>query len=109
MSRVLNTCTVDLHFNHLTLGVPSFPTHHFTFFDFLSTVLQACKSMSRSQSSLLEGMGDDDLDPSGGALSHGGSNENLTVRPSVARRRANLQDIENLYFAVSLLFIYFFK
>lgn len=84
-----------------TLHVPSFPTY-FSFAVLLSTVLQACKSMSRSQSSLLEGIGDDDLDSSGGALSQGGSTENLTVRPSVARRRANLQEIENIYFAVSL-------
>ncbi|XP_024865040.1 rho GTPase-activating protein 4 isoform X2 [Kryptolebias marmoratus] len=59
---------------------------------------EACKSMSTSQSSLLEGIGDDDLEAGGGAgLFQGGSTENLTVRPSVARRRANLQEIENLY------------
>lgn len=58
--------------------------------------------MSTSQSSLLEGIGDDDLQSSGGGLSQGGSTENLTIRPSVARRRANLQEIENVYFTVRL-------
>ncbi|XP_035512822.1 rho GTPase-activating protein 4a isoform X2 [Morone saxatilis] len=58
---------------------------------------ETSKSMLAAQSSLLEGIGDDDLDPSSG-LSQDGSTENLTVKPSVARRRANLQEIENLYF-----------
>lgn len=57
---------------------------------------EASKSMLAAQSSLLESITDDDLDPSSG-LSQDGSNENLTVKPSVARRRANLQEIENLY------------
>ncbi|XP_073325989.1 rho GTPase-activating protein 4-like isoform X1 [Pagrus major] len=57
---------------------------------------EASKSMSAAQSSLLEGISDDDLDPSSGS-SQEGSTENLTVKPSVARRRANLQEIENLY------------
>uniref|UniRef100_A0A671XS51 Rho GTPase activating protein 4a n=1 Tax=Sparus aurata TaxID=8175 RepID=A0A671XS51_SPAAU len=57
---------------------------------------EASKSMSAAQSSLLENIGDDDLDPSSGS-SQDGSTENLTVKPSVARRRANLQEIENLY------------
>uniref|UniRef100_A0A669BXU0 Rho GTPase activating protein 4a n=1 Tax=Oreochromis niloticus TaxID=8128 RepID=A0A669BXU0_ORENI len=43
--------------------------------------------------SLLEGISDD-LEPS----SQEGSTENLTVKPSVTRRRANLQEIEYLYF-----------
>lgn len=60
---------------------------------------EAAKSMSATQSTLLEGISDDDLEPSSGsASSQEGSTENLTVRPSVARRRANLQEIENLYF-----------
>uniref|UniRef100_A0A4W6ESB9 Rho GTPase activating protein 4a n=1 Tax=Lates calcarifer TaxID=8187 RepID=A0A4W6ESB9_LATCA len=55
------------------------------------------------ESSLLEIIGDDDLEPnSGSSSSQDGSTENLTVKPSVARRRANLQEIENLYFTVSL-------
>ncbi|KAM8754859.1 rho GTPase-activating protein 4a isoform 1-T4 [Acanthopagrus schlegelii] len=58
---------------------------------------EASKSMSAAQSSLLENISDDDLDPSSGS-SQEGSTENLTVKPSVARRRANLQEIENLYF-----------
>ena len=57
--------------------------------------------MSAAQSSLLESVGDDDLEPSSG-LSQEGSTENLTVKPSVARRRANMQEIENLYFTVSM-------
>lgn len=56
--------------------------------------------MTAAQSSLLENISDDDLDPANGS-SQEGSTENLTVKPSVARRRANLQEIENLYFTVS--------
>lgn len=59
--------------------------------------------MSAAQSSLLENIGDDDLDPSSGS-SQDGSTENLTVKPSVARRRANLQEIENLYITVRHFF-----
>ncbi|XP_074537334.1 rho GTPase-activating protein 4-like [Halichoeres trimaculatus] len=58
---------------------------------------EADKSMTAAQSSLLENISDDDLDPGNGS-SQEGSTENLTVKPSVARRRANLQEIENLYF-----------
>uniref|UniRef100_UPI0037E8D195 rho GTPase-activating protein 4-like n=1 Tax=Semicossyphus pulcher TaxID=241346 RepID=UPI0037E8D195 len=58
---------------------------------------ETSKSMSAAQSSLLENIGDDDLDPGSGP-SLEGSIENLSVKPSVARRRANLQEIENLYF-----------
>lgn len=65
-----------------------------------ATVAQASKSMSAAESSLLENIGDDDLEPSSGS-SQEGSTENLMVKPSVARRRANLQEIENLYFTVS--------
>ncbi|XP_070766639.1 rho GTPase-activating protein 4-like [Enoplosus armatus] len=57
---------------------------------------EASKSMSASQSSLLESIGDDDLE-TGSGLSQDGSTENLTVKPSVARRRANVQEIENIY------------
>ena len=56
--------------------------------------------MSAAQSSLLENIVDD-LE-FGSGLSQDGSTENLTVKPSAARRRANLQEIENLYFTVSL-------
>lgn len=68
--------------------------------------MQASKSMSAAQSSLLESIGDDDLYPSSGS-SQEGSTENLTVKPSVARRRANLQEIENLYITVRHFFILF--
>ncbi|MEQ2163348.1 hypothetical protein GOODEAATRI_029090, partial [Goodea atripinnis] len=60
---------------------------------------QAGKSMLTAKSSLLEGIGDNDLESSVGfGLSQVGSNENLTVKPSVARRRANLLEVENVYF-----------
>ncbi|XP_026224081.1 rho GTPase-activating protein 4a [Anabas testudineus] len=60
---------------------------------------EASKSMSAAQSSLVENISDDDLEPSSGNGSfQEGNTEILTVRPSVARRRANLQEIENLYF-----------
>ncbi|XP_056241172.1 rho GTPase-activating protein 4-like [Seriola aureovittata] len=60
---------------------------------------EASKNMSAAQSTLLESISDDDLEPgSGSGSSQDGSTENLTVKPSVARRRANLQEIENLYF-----------
>ncbi|XP_022597303.1 SLIT-ROBO Rho GTPase-activating protein 3-like [Seriola dumerili] len=60
---------------------------------------EASKNMSAAQSSLLENISDDDLEHSSGSgSSQDGSTENLTVKPSVARRRANLQEIENLYF-----------
>lgn len=64
---------------------------------------QASKNMSAAEFSLLENISDDDLELSSGSTSsQEGSTENLTVKPSVARRRANLQEIENLYFTVSL-------
>lgn len=53
--------------------------------------------MLAAQSSLLENIGDDDLEPS----SQEGSTENLTVKPSVARRRASMQEMETIYFTVS--------
>jgi len=56
--------------------------------------------MWAAQSSLLESIGDDDLELGSGS-SHQGSTENLAVKPSVARRRANGQELENLYFTVS--------
>ncbi|GAA6222799.1 SLIT-ROBO Rho GTPase-activating protein 3-like [Lates japonicus] len=60
---------------------------------------EGMKNMLAAQSSLLEIIGDDDLEPnSGSGSSQDGSTENLTVKPSVARRRANLQELENLYF-----------
>ncbi|XP_008288815.1 rho GTPase-activating protein 4-like [Stegastes partitus] len=61
---------------------------------------EAGKNMSAAQASLLECISDDDLElSSGSGSSHDGSTENLTVKPSVARRRAaNLQEIENSYF-----------
>lgn len=57
--------------------------------------------MSAAQSSLLENIGDTDLDLGSGSFQEG-STENLLVKPSVARRRANLQEVENVYITVSL-------
>ncbi|XP_067383636.1 SLIT-ROBO Rho GTPase-activating protein 3-like [Channa argus] len=60
---------------------------------------EATKSMSAAQSSLVDNIGDDDLDlTSGNGSSQEGNTEILTVKPSVARRRANLQETENFYF-----------
>lgn len=58
---------------------------------------EASQSMSAAQSSLLESIGDDDLEL-GSDSSQDGSTENLTVKPSVAKRRASMQEIENVYF-----------
>lgn len=63
--------------------------------------------MSAAQSSLLEIISDNDLDPGSGS-SQEGSTENLALKPSVARRRANLQEVENLYITVSMLLFFFF-
>ncbi|XP_054905895.1 rho GTPase-activating protein 4a [Poeciliopsis prolifica] len=61
---------------------------------------EAGKSMSTAKSTLLSGIGDDDLESSMGCSpSQVGSTENLTVKPSVARRRASILEIENVYFA----------
>uniref|UniRef100_A0A1A8QIR2 Rho GTPase activating protein 4a n=1 Tax=Nothobranchius rachovii TaxID=451742 RepID=A0A1A8QIR2_9TELE len=60
---------------------------------------EARTSMSAARSSLLEGISDDDLESnSGSSQPQEGSNENLSLRPNGTRRRANLQEIENLYF-----------
>ncbi|KAK2851359.1 hypothetical protein Q5P01_007635 [Channa striata] len=60
---------------------------------------EANKSMLAAQSSLLDNIGDDDLELTiGNSSSQEGNTEILTVKPSVARRRANLQETENLYF-----------
>ncbi|XP_077480770.1 rho GTPase-activating protein 4-like isoform X1 [Stigmatopora argus] len=55
---------------------------------------EATKTMSAAQSSLLEAVHDLDLEPNS---SQEDCTENLLSRPSVARRRANQQEIENLY------------
>ncbi|KAM9344012.1 rho GTPase-activating protein 4-like isoform 2-T3 [Pholidichthys leucotaenia] len=58
------------------------------------------KSMATAQSSLLEGISDDELEPVGSCVSsQQGSTENLMVKPSITRRRAGLLEVENLYFA----------
>lgn len=57
--------------------------------------------MLAAQSSMLENISDDELDPSNG-WSQEGSTENLALKSSVTRRRANLQEVENLYITVSL-------
>ncbi|XP_034028246.1 rho GTPase-activating protein 4a [Thalassophryne amazonica] len=60
---------------------------------------EADRSMLAAQTSLLERISDNDLEPcSGSTSSQEGSAENLLARPSVARRRSNLQEVENLYF-----------
>ncbi|XP_054632457.1 rho GTPase-activating protein 4-like [Dunckerocampus dactyliophorus] len=58
------------------------------------------KSMSASQSSLLETINDMDFEHNSSSTgsSQEENNENQSVRPSVARRRANQQEMENLYF-----------
>ncbi|XP_035502346.2 rho GTPase-activating protein 4 isoform X1 [Scophthalmus maximus] len=58
---------------------------------------EASKNMSAAQCSLLESVADDDLEPGGGGSCLDDGTENQTVKPSVARRRANLQEMENLY------------
>lgn len=61
--------------------------------------------MSAAKSSLLEGISDDDLEPgSGSGLSQEVISESPAAKPSVARRRANLQETETLYFTVSPFF-----
>lgn len=60
---------------------------------------EVSKSMSAAQSSLTESVCEDDLELSGGSVSsQEGSTEYLAARPSVARRKANLQELENVYF-----------
>uniref|UniRef100_A0A674CW06 Rho GTPase activating protein 4a n=1 Tax=Salmo trutta TaxID=8032 RepID=A0A674CW06_SALTR len=57
------------------------------------------KTLRAARVTLLEGISDDDLDPPPSS-SQGGSNESLassSSRPSLARRRANLQETEILY------------
>ncbi|KAF0036310.1 hypothetical protein F2P81_011622 [Scophthalmus maximus] len=62
---------------------------------------EASKNMSAAQCSLLESVADDDLEPGGGGSCLDDGTENQTVKPSVARRRANLQEMENLYITAS--------
>lgn len=57
--------------------------------------------MLAAQSSLLENISDNELDPGSGWSQDGGT-ESLAVKPSVARRRASLQEVENLYITVSV-------
>lgn len=61
--------------------------------------------MLAAQSYLLENISDNDMDPSSGS-SQEGSSEHL-IKPSVARRRANLQEVENGYIMVSRLFFFY--
>lgn len=60
---------------------------------------QARKNMLGAQKDLLENISDNDFDHSSG-LCDEGSTEHL-IKPTVARRRANLQEVENGYIAVS--------
>ncbi|XP_055366519.1 SLIT-ROBO Rho GTPase-activating protein 3-like [Betta splendens] len=57
----------------------------------------AAKGMLEAQSSLLENISAGDLELGSDAFLEGNA-EVLSVKPSVARRRANLQEVENLYF-----------
>ncbi|XP_028307821.1 rho GTPase-activating protein 4-like isoform X2 [Gouania willdenowi] len=57
---------------------------------------EAGKGMSAAQSFLLEGIADDDLELAFSPQED--STDNLPAKPSVARRRANQQEMENLYF-----------
>lgn len=59
---------------------------------------QAHKNMLAAQSCFQENISDNDLDPSSGP-SQDGCPEHL-MKPSVARRRANLQELENGYIMV---------
>lgn len=63
--------------------------------------------MMAAQSSLLENIADTDLDPGSGS-SQEGSTENLLVKPSVARRRANQQEVEYVFITVSRPAAFFF-
>lgn len=66
--------------------------------------------MSTAQSSLLENINDDDLELSSSSGSPQEVNtEILAVKPTVARRRASMQEVENLYFTVSLIFKVMYK
>lgn len=56
-------------------------------------------SMAKAHVTLVGGISDDDLDQA--EKSQEDSTENLTAKTSTAKRRANLQEIENLYFTVS--------
>uniref|UniRef100_A0A667Z9X2 Rho GTPase activating protein 4a n=1 Tax=Myripristis murdjan TaxID=586833 RepID=A0A667Z9X2_9TELE len=59
---------------------------------------EASRSLKAACSSLLESVSDDDLElGSGSGLPQEGSTENLASKSSIARRRANQQEIENLY------------
>ncbi|XP_068599983.1 rho GTPase-activating protein 4-like [Brachionichthys hirsutus] len=55
---------------------------------------EGSKNMSSAHALLLDSICDDDLDASS---DQEGSTENLTARPSVAQRRASLQELETLY------------
>lgn len=65
-----------------------------------AVALKAAESMAAAKSSLLDSINDDDLEPSSGP-SQEVSSETVVAKPSVARRRANLQETETLYFTVS--------
>lgn len=60
--------------------------------------------MLAAQSYFLENISDNDMDPSSGS-SQEGSSEHL-IKPSVARRKANLQEVENGYITVSRLYFF---
>lgn len=68
----------------------------------MAICVQTGRSMVTVHSTLLEGIGDEDLDQSSGhGLSQEGSTENLSAKSSMAKRRANMQETEGLYFTVS--------
>ncbi|KAJ0064306.1 hypothetical protein NL108_001632 [Boleophthalmus pectinirostris] len=57
---------------------------------------EASKNMSAAQALFIDCICEDDLELS--ALSHESSSESVSVRPSVARRKASLQELETVYF-----------
>ncbi|CAL9702991.1 unnamed protein product [Knipowitschia caucasica] len=57
---------------------------------------EASKSVSAAKSVLIDCMCEDELELSAGTQEN--SSESVSVRPSVARRKANLQELETLYF-----------
>lgn len=57
---------------------------------------EVSQSMSAAQSSLTDCMCEDDLELN--AVSQESNSETQSARPSVARRKANLQELENVYF-----------
>ncbi|XP_076027953.1 rho GTPase-activating protein 4-like isoform X1 [Genypterus blacodes] len=89
VSEVSAECELENRFNHIQTRLKAVT----------QDTLEAGESMSAAQSSLLDIISDDDLEPSGGSgPSQEVSSENVVAKPSVARRRATLQETETVYF-----------